>query len=179
MRVLSIDPGQSGAVVLMGPEGLQVRRDFKHPEDIAKAATEFAPFATVALVELVAARPGQGVVSMFSFGQAGGVALGALYAGGFSVLDPERKPLLEVLPWTWKKYIRALTAMPPEEEFDSRAIARRLMPHAGAWLLREKDHNTADALLMGIWYVANKPAIGNLRARDKLALKRANKKPRS
>lgn len=168
MRVLAIDPGLSGAVVLFSPDGLQVHRDFKHSEDIAYAVTMLAPSATEAVIELVHARPGQGVTSMFNFGQSAGVALGALYACGFSVFHAEGGPgkkLLEVVPRKWQGYIQDLGG--PDCLLDSVATARRLLPHAGAWLMRKKDHNTADALLMGLWYIATRPAVGSIRARDK------------
>lgn len=181
MKVLVVDPGMSGAVVLFSPEGLQVHRDFKHGEDIAYAVAMLAPSATEAVMELTSARPGQGVTSMYGFGNAAGIVQGSLFTCGFSLFHQEGTPgkkLFEVHPIVWKGYIRTLAGLKPEEDFDAVALARYYLPHARQYLERKKDHNTADALLMGLWYIATKPAVGSLRARDKKRHK-ANKKPRS
>lgn len=57
-RILAIDPGRSGAVVLFGRNTLEVRRDFKEEYDIVRAVQELAPTATEAVIEFVAAMPG-------------------------------------------------------------------------------------------------------------------------
>lgn len=167
MRVLVVDPGISGAVILFTPDGVQVRRDFSHPEDIAAAIVDLSPSATEGVIELVGARPGQGVTSMFTFGHATGVALGALRYAGFSIFDADKRRLVETHPRVWQKYVSELAGLGVDDEFDSVALARRLLPHTGAWLMRKKDHNTADALLMGLWYIATKPKRGSVRSRDK------------
>lgn len=167
MRVLVIDPGLSGAVVLLSPDGLQIRRDFKSSEDIACAIVELAPSATEAVIELVGARPGQGTTSMFNFGHATGVALGALNACNFSIFDKSKKLLIESHPRVWQEYVREVALVSAGDPFNSLEIARKFFPHAGGWLLRMKDHNTADALLMGLWYIAVRPARGSMRKRDK------------
>lgn len=172
MRVLSIDPGMSGAVVLLAPGSVTVRRDFKHPEDLTRAIVELAKSADVAVVELVAARPGQGVSSMFNFGLLAGVALGALLASGFSAFDKSRRPLLEVVPQVWQLYFRGLTGTPCPVgmPFDSKAVARKFYSLSEGFLERAKDHNTADAMLIGLWYVLTVPVMGSLRARDRSRL---------
>ena len=43
-----------------------------------------------------------------------------------------------------------------ETEFDSRAICLSLFPSYGHILKRKKDHNTADALLIGVWALQNR-----------------------
>lgn len=176
MVVLSHDPGMSGAVALFGPGILEVRRDFKNREDIARAILELGPRADVAVMELVNAMPGQGVVSMFSFGNAAGVAVGALVSAGFSVYGPG-KPLIEVAPVRWQNYFWTLLGVPDDDrkEFDSKAVARRFLPAADPFLDRVKDHNTADALLMAVWYQCNPDATTSVRAKDK-ARKRRKKR---
>lgn len=169
MRVLSIDPGLSGAVVLTDPGELMVRRDFKHPEDLTRAIDVFSQTADVAVIELVAARPGQGVSSMFNFGLLAGVALGALLANGFSSWDREKRPLLEIAPQAWQNYYRNLpgTPCPFGFTFDSVAVALKFHQRGEHYLARIKDHNTADAMLIGLWYVINQPAMGSLREKDR------------
>jgi crossover junction endodeoxyribonuclease RuvC len=176
MKILAIDPGLSGAVVLLGPGELQVRTDFKHIEDLTRAIDEFAPSASHAVVELVAARPGQGVSSMFTFGMSAGVALGSLHSNGFSAYDKRKKKLVEVAPQKWQRYFRELETELDKSfgdarlPFDSKAVARRLLSHSAEFLERAKDHNTADALLMALWYVCTAPELGSLRERDKMRM---------
>lgn len=173
MKILSIDPGLSGAVVLLTPGQIIVRTDFKHMEDLTRAIDELAPAATDAVVELVAARPGQGVSSMFEFGRMAGIALGSLHANGFSVFDKRKKPLVEVAPQKWQRYFRSMFAGPPNRHplpFDSVEYAKECLAGVDEFLTRAKDHNTADAILMGVWYLCTSPEFGSLRARDKMRL---------
>lgn len=141
MIFLGIDPGLSGAVVrLEWPSGeLSVRRDFRSLPDIAEAIRGLSVGVDLAVLELVAAMPGQGVTSMFSFGRSVGVALGALYCRNLS--------FVEVTPVRWQGYWREGVGW-GKKEFDSREIARRVMPEAAQYLKRVKDHGTADALLL-------------------------------
>lgn len=173
MKVLAIDPGLSGAVVLLSPGTIQVRTDFKHIEDLTRAIDELSAEATDAVVELVAARPGQGVSSMFTFGMYAGVALGALHSNGFSVFDKRRKSLVEVAPQRWQRYFRSMFAGPPNRHplpFDSVEYAKECLAGVDEFLTRAKDHNTADAILMGVWYMCTNPEFGSLRERDKVRI---------
>lgn len=175
MTVLAVDPGMSGAVVRLGADVLDVRTDFKHIEDLTRAVDELAEGATHAVVELVASRPGQGVKSMFTFGFAAGVAIGALHSNGFSIFDRTKKPLVEVAPQKWQNYFWKLIGDPEDGDsgdplamspFDSKGFVRRFFPGAEIYLSRVKDHNTADAILMAIWYACTLPEFGSLRERD-------------
>lgn len=180
VSVLAVDPGMSGAVVLVGRYRTAVRRDFKHPEDMTRAIEELAPLADAAVIEMVASRPGQGVASMFSFGHATGVMLGALYLSGFSVFDERRKPLVEVIPQKWKSYFWGLIETEDGHEmdgdplaihpFDSVGFVKRFHPDGAQFLTRAKDHNTADAILMALWYKITAPGYGSLRERDRKRL---------
>jgi crossover junction endodeoxyribonuclease RuvC len=79
--VLAADPGMSGALALLGQGQLRILRDFKKPEDIVQAVKEFSTAEPeLMVIEDVHAMPGQGVVSMFTFGHATGVMRGALLA---------------------------------------------------------------------------------------------------
>lgn len=176
MVTMSTDPGLSGAVVLLGPGVFQCRRDFKHWEDIAAAITEFSPLADVAVVELVHSMPGQGVASMFAFGKSAGVALGAFKANGFSL--QRGKPLIEVPPQRWQGFFWDLMGAPKGKgmrlNFDSKAVVKKFYPAAADVILREKDHNTADAILIGLWKQMNPGVTTSIREKEaKVLAKRA------
>lgn len=149
-RVLAVDPGKSGAVCIMGQGKFAVRRDFKETRQIAEAIAEFATWSpTHAAIELVHAMPGQGVCSMFSFGRAAGVADGA-----FAVALPSL-PVESVSPQKWQGFFRSQLGLDRSQEFDSRVIAGKICPWSLPYLVRKKDHNTADAVLIAAWKLLN------------------------
>ena len=161
-RILAVDPGQSGSAVLISKECIiAALRDFKRLEDIAAAVSTLAGQADEAVIELVSAMPGQGVVSMFSFGVAVGFALGALRSNGFSEYGGDFKPLVYVHPLKWQNYFWKKLGIADRKRpamFDSRAVAQLFFPAAAPYLTRIKDHNTADAILMGLWRLENPEA---------------------
>lgn len=150
--VLAIDPGMSGAVVRMGQGRIEARRDFKCLRDIAIAVSVLQQGTTDAVIEQVGARPGQGVVSMFSFGKSTGVALGTAYAHQLYHMQ-------EVSPQRWQNWCRKEFGIPRPQEFDSRALALRLFPAHADLFKRKKDHNTADAVLLGYWKLCQLEAV--------------------
>ena len=154
-RILAVDPGRSGAVVLFGIGVLEVRRDFKEEYDLVRAVSELAPTATEAIIEFVSAMPGQGVSSMFGFGKWFGMARGAIGSAGFTRDGKMGKKFIEVVPFRWQRYYRDVLKIPREVEFDSRSLCRKLIPQSEPFLQRVKDHNTADALLIALWRQLN------------------------
>jgi crossover junction endodeoxyribonuclease RuvC len=88
----------------------------------------------IAFIEQVSARPGQGVSSMFSFGDSFGAVRGVLAAKGI--------PLLLVTPQAWKKRAGLIGT----EKDRSRTVAQQMFPSAD--LARKKDVGRADALLI-------------------------------
>jgi len=139
---IGIDPGKSGAVALL-TEGEAVAIDW--PGDPGAAATLLAIWARrydirLAALERVSARPGQGVVSMFSFGQNYGAWMGILAA--------MRIPYILPTPKQWQAGVVDRKAG-SDPKARSLAAARRLFPEAD--LSRKKDHGRADALLLA-WY---------------------------
>lgn len=138
--ILGIDPGASGAIAFYFPD----RPDVITVEDVPTVDGQLDPITlarriaqmspTMAVVERAAARPGQGVVSMFKFGCAYGMALG--------VLGSRQIPIHLVTPATWK---RAFHLSKDKEE--SRALALRLWPSSDAFG-RKKDHGRAEAALI-------------------------------
>jgi hypothetical protein len=145
--VLAVDPGLSGATALVGYGDMTLKRDFKSHRDIALAISELIKHNNPQhlVVELVGARPGQGVCSMFSFGESTGVALGAIHAAA-----PGR-PIERVAPLKWKNWYRKLLGIRKGCEVDSRQIANDLFPQFACYFNRKKDHNSADAFLMALW----------------------------
>jgi crossover junction endodeoxyribonuclease RuvC len=87
------------------------------------------------VIELVAARPGQGVTSMFNFGFGAGAITG-LVAG-------LRLPYSTVTPQIWQK--NAGCGPSPDA---ARQTAGRLYPAAALSLARKKDSGRADAILI-------------------------------
>jgi crossover junction endodeoxyribonuclease RuvC len=101
-------------------------------DTLAAIVREHAPVA--AIIEKVAAMPGQGVSSTFKFG----MAYGALRAT-VSVLQI---PSYLVSPQRWKRDL-GLTS----DKEESRAMAIRLWPGVGCFS-RKADHNRAEAALL-------------------------------
>lgn len=149
-RIVAVDPGKSGAVAHIGRGDITVMRDFKTLFELGNAVLTQAEDTHMAVIELVGAMPGQGVCSMFSFGKATGVAYGALHASG-------HEHIIEVAPLRWQNWYRHHLQLDriDHPDFDSREIALRLLPAKYAPLFkRKKDHNTADAVLIGLWALA-------------------------
>jgi len=139
---IGIDPGKGGALALITPDHYQVE-DF--PGDPAGVVDILRSWAVqhdiqLAALEKVGARPGQGVVSMFTFGQNLGAYQGILAALAIPFIMPT--------PQTWQKGLVDQKAG-PDPKPRTLVTARRLPPNAE--LSRQKDHGRADALLMAFW----------------------------
>ena len=82
MAYLGIDPGKSGALALIGRDGLTLDwiglNETEH--DVAKFIELYRPMIDLAVLERVGARPGNGAASMFKFGQSYGFCIGLLTA---------------------------------------------------------------------------------------------------
>jgi crossover junction endodeoxyribonuclease RuvC len=100
MNYIGIDPGKQGAVAVLSEDGFPMLYDCPlvgKELDVVSMATLLRPYCelgAVAILEKVGARPGQGVVSMFSFGVGYGMWRGILAAFGARVHL--------VAPQTWK-----------------------------------------------------------------------------
>ena len=149
-RVIGIDVGQSGAVVVIGRGKADCRRDFKNLRDIAKAVKELSEGVDFVVIEGVAARPSQGVCSVFSFGRSTGVAFGAL-----CVALPEACPIYEAWPQRWQNYWRQYVGMEKDETFDSCLILPKILPGISrSWITRKCDHGTGDAALIALYGIS-------------------------
>ena len=92
------------------------------------------------VVEQVSAMPGQGVTSMFNFGQSFGVIKG--------ICSAMELPIYYVRPAKWKKYFNLINS----EKDASRTKAIEMFPKISHKLSRKKDNNKADAILISQFF---------------------------
>ena len=92
------------------------------------------------VVEHVTAMPGQGVTSMFNFGQSFGVIKG--------ICSAMQLPVHFVRPSKWKKYFNLINS----SKDASRSRAIEIFPKVSDKLKRKKDSNKADAILIASYY---------------------------
>jgi crossover junction endodeoxyribonuclease RuvC len=92
------------------------------------------------VIEQVSAMPGQGVTSMFNFGQSYGILKG--------ICSAMQLPMYFVRPAKWKKYFNLINS----EKDASRTRAIEIFPYFSTQLSRKKDNNKADAILIASFY---------------------------
>ena len=92
------------------------------------------------IIEQVSAMPGQGVTSMFNFGQSFGILKG--------ICSAMKLPMYFVRPAKWKKYFNLINS----EKDASRTKAIEIFPYFSANLSKKKDSNKADAILIASFY---------------------------
>lgn len=155
--VIGIDPGASGAVAILEDGKLVQVFDMPvvevmtggkakrrvAPEMLASELRLYNVHGTVAVVEQVGAMPGQGVTSMFAFGQAYGLVLGVL--AGLWI------PTTTVTPTTWKKALKLNAG-----KDGARAKAAQLWPAQASEFKRVKDDGRAEAALLAHWRTVTK-----------------------
>lgn len=140
MICIGIDPGKDGAIAIIWEFG-GVKIEPFSPEGYRNALAECPPMECCCCLERVGAMPGQGVTSMFKFGENFGFIQGLLTAC--------RIPYELVTPQKWKKEFQ-ITG----DKNSSIAVCKRLFPDVS--LRRtdrcKKDHDgMAEALLMAEW----------------------------
>ncbi|MDE2020011.1 MAG: hypothetical protein KGJ13_06735 [Patescibacteria group bacterium] len=142
--IAGIDPGKRGALFLLGPPyecamvPLVKIRSKEKPDYPAwwKIWHPLLLEAEHIFIESVAARPGQGVTSMFSFGYSAGFVYGLVLSSG--------RPHTFITPQRWKKLV-GLRGSNAEE---SRRRASQLLPEAVGFWPRKKDDGVAEAALI-------------------------------
>ncbi len=147
---IGIDPGVTGCAALIHDHGHDL---FDWPGDPALVVPRLVDWLArfdvrLAALEKVGAMPGQGVVSMFTFGQNVGTWHGILAALGIPYVCPR--------PQEWQRWLVDRKAG-KDTKAASLVTARRLFPDAD--LGRKKDHGRADALLLAWW--ARRQGIGS------------------
>ena len=138
MLYIGIDPGKSGAMAMIS-DLTKERALIRFDESVyAKVLRECIPEETKACLEHVGAMPGQGVTSMFNFGQNFGYINGLLEA--FQI------PYELVRPQKWKKEF-SITG----DKNSSIEVCKRLFPGVDlrrTERCRKDDDGLAEALLM-------------------------------
>ena len=92
------------------------------------------------IIEQVSAMPGQGVTSMFNFGQSFGILKG--------ICSAMQLPMYFIRPAKWKKYFNLIKS--PKDASRSKVI--EIFPYYSAKLSKKKDSNKADAILIASYY---------------------------
>ena len=139
---IGIDPGKSGGIAFIDTEGgYCYTEQYSDKSLIDLCRDESWRGCTdhiMCCLEKVGARPGQGVVSMFSFGQSVGYIKG--------VLESFRIPYQEITPQKWKKEFGLNS-----DKAASAEVCRKLFPDVSllATPRCKKPHDgMAEALLM-------------------------------
>ena len=154
MIIVGIDPGLSGAIAILKDikvlnifdmpvmaEGKKNKRQLNSAQlvNIIRENTNLKEDIAV-VVEQVNAMPGQGVTSMFNFGQSFGVIKGVCSALSL--------PIYFVRPTKWKKYFNLIKT----NKDASRTKVIEVYPEISAKLSRKKDSNKADAILIARYF---------------------------
>ena len=92
------------------------------------------------VIEQVSAMPGQGVTSMFNFGQSFGILKG--------ICSAMQLPMFFVRPAKWKRYFNLINS----QKDASRTRAIEIFPYFSTQLSKKKDSNKADAILISSFY---------------------------
>jgi crossover junction endodeoxyribonuclease RuvC len=154
MRIIGIDPGLSGGIAILDNKKINGMFDMPVMADGKKNKRQLnsALLAqivkdnikdiedTVIIVEQVNAMPGQGVTSMFNFGQSFGAIKGICAAIGL--------PIFFVRPAKWKKYFELINS----SKDASRTKVIEMYPSIADKLSKKKDVNKSDAILIARYY---------------------------
>jgi len=156
MMIIGIDPGISGSICFFGDgkiidiiemptmaEGKKNKRQVNGSQiynEISKRVKNFDKQNVRVIIEQVSAMPGQGVTSMFNFGQSYGILKG--------ICSAMQLPMYFVRPAKWKKYFNLLNS----EKDASRTKAIEIFPYFSSQLSKKKDSNKADAILIASFY---------------------------
>ncbi len=155
MLIIGIDPGISGSIcffedgkileVIEMPimtEGKKNKKQVNGAQiynEFLKRINENDDQIRV-VIEQVSAMPGQGVTSMFNFGQSYGILKG--------ICSAMQLPMFLVRPAKWKKYFNLINS----QKDASRTRAIEIFPYFSTQLSKKKDSNKADAILIASFY---------------------------
>ena len=155
MKIIGIDPGLNGAIAILEdnkvldildmpvmPEGKKNKRQLNSAQLVKyiKDNLDEKSKEIIVVVEQVNAMPGQGVTSMFNFGQTFGAIKGICAALGL--------PIFFVRPAKWKKYFGLINS----SKDASRTKAIEMYPSISDQLSKKKDVNKSDAILIARFY---------------------------
>tara|TARA_B110001450_G_C17472907_1_gene420938 strand:+ start:206 stop:697 length:492 start_codon:yes stop_codon:yes gene_type:complete len=154
MKIIGIDPGLSGGIAVLEnnkvldifdmpvmSEGKKNKRQLNSAQLVNLIKENINSNEEVAvIVEQVNAMPGQGVTSMFNFGQTFGAIKGVCAALGL--------PIFFVRPSKWKKHFELINS----SKDSSRTKAIEMYPSLSSQLAKKKDVNKSDAILIARFY---------------------------
>ena len=160
MLIIGIDPGISGSICFFNDgkildviemptmnDGKKNKRQVNGSQifnEISKRINTLEKKQIKVVIEQVSAMPGQGVTSMFNFGQSFGVIKGVCAA--------MQLPIYYVRPVKWKKYYDLINS----QKDSSRVKAIEMFPKFSSMLSRKKDSNKADAILIANYHINTK-----------------------
>ena len=156
MFIIGVDPGISGSIcffengkiidVIDMPTMLDGKKNKRQVNgsqifnEISNRVKEREKQNIRVVIEQVSAMPGQGVTSMFNFGQSFGILKG--------ICSAMQLPMYFVRPAKWKKYFSLINS----EKDASRTRAIEIFPYFSSQLSKKKDSNKADAILIASFY---------------------------
>ena len=156
MLIIGIDPGITGSIcffqdgkivdVIEMPNMQEGKKNKKQVNgaqifnEISLKIKDKSKENIKVVIEQVSAMPGQGVTSMFNFGQSFGVLKG--------ICSAMQLPMYFVRPTKWKKYFNLINS----EKDASRTKAIEIFPYYSSKLSKKKDSNKADAILIASFY---------------------------
>jgi len=156
MLIIGIDPGISGSIcffqdgkivdVVEMPTMTEGKKNKKQVNgsqifnEISEKIEKLDKKEIKVVIEQVSAMPGQGVTSMFNFGQSFGILKG--------ICSAMQLPMYFVRPAKWKKYFNLINS----EKDASRTRAIEVFPYFSSQLSKKKDSNKADAILIASFY---------------------------
>ena len=156
MLIIGIDPGISGSIcffqdgeikdVVEMPTMIEGKKNKKQVNgsqifnEISEKIKKIDKKNVKVVIEHVTAMPGQGVTSMFNFGQSFGILKG--------ICSAMQLPMFFVRPAKWKKYFNLINS----QKDASRTRAIEIFPYFSTQLSKKKDSNKADAILIASFY---------------------------
>ena len=154
MRIIGIDPGLSGGIAILDDlkifdiydmpimsEGKKNKNQLNSAQLVNIIRKNLIPNGdTFLIVEQVSAMPGQGVTSMFNFGQTFGSIKGICAALNL--------PIFFVRPTKWKKHFDLINS----SKDASRTKVIEMYPSISPRLSKKKDVNKADAILIARYF---------------------------
>ena len=154
MKIIGIDPGLSGAIAVLEDkkvlgiyempvmaEGKKNKRQLNSAQLVDIIKNNIIKSEEIAVVvEQVNAMPGQGVTSMFNFGQTFGAIKGVCAA--------LELPIFFVRPSKWKKHFELINS----SKDSSRTKVIEMYPSLSSQLTKKKDVNKSDAILIARFY---------------------------
>ncbi len=156
MLIIGIDPGITGAICFFEDRkiidliempnmaaGKKNKRQVNGAQvynEIFERIKNYNKKDIKVVIEQVSAMPGQGVTSMFNFGQSFGVLKG--------ICSAMQLPMYFVRPAKWKKHYNLINS----KKDASRTKVIEIFPYISTQLSKKKDSNKADAILIASFF---------------------------